>query len=277
MTSAGLVTICGVLAALLMSPPGSAAQGDRGAPPPAPGQDIGPLEKQANAITPENPLPRRHYVVTPLYPQEALSSGLAITFTVKATLGQKGRVDEARVTGYRIDSALTASAAASVTQFRPAFTKAALDAVRQWLYDPPAAPPISFYVQVKFVPGAESSVVWHDAAEPRAVQSSVAPPSSTQLPGPVRVGGNIPPPMKIKDVKPVYPPAAASAKVTGIVIIETVIGVNGRVADARVIRSVPLLDEAALAAVRQWEFIPTLIDGVPTPVIMSVTLNFQLN
>jgi protein TonB len=75
----------------------------------------------------------------------------------------------------------------------------------------------------------------------------------------------------------VYTPAAASAKVTGIVVIETVIGVNGRVAEARVIRSVPLLDQAALDAVRQWEFVPTMIDGVPTPVIMSVTLNFQLN
>ena len=53
---------------------------------------------------------------------------------------------------------------------------------------------------------------------------------------------------------------------------------NGRVADAKVLRGVmKALDDAALDAVRQWEFTPTLLNGVPTPVIMSVTVNFTLN
>jgi protein TonB len=51
----------------------------------------------------------------------------------------------------------------------------------------------------------------------------------------------------------------------------------GTVGDARVLRSVPLLDEAALDAVRQWAFQPTLLNGVPTPVVMTVTVNFSLN
>ena len=83
--------------------------------------------------------------------------------------------------------------------------------------------------------------------------------------------------MKIKDVKPVYPPIAQSAKVNGIVILEVVIGAEGRVLDARVIRSIPLLDQAALDAVRQWEFTPVLLNGVPTRIIMSVTVNFTLS
>ena len=93
----------------------------------------------------------------------------------------------------------------------------------------------------------------------------------------MRVGGNIQQPKKTKDVKPVYPTIAQSARVQGIVIIEATIGTNGRVAEARVLRSIPLLDQAALDAVRQWEFTPTLLNGQPTAIIMSVTVNFTLN
>lgn len=92
----------------------------------------------------------------------------------------------------------------------------------------------------------------------------------------VRVGGKIRPPTKTKDVTPVYPEAARSAKVQGVVIVEATIGANGKVADARVLRSVPHLDEAALAAVKQWEFSPTLLNGKPVPVVMTVTVNFKL-
>jgi protein TonB len=94
---------------------------------------------------------------------------------------------------------------------------------------------------------------------------------------PVRVGGNIPAPKKVTDVKPVYPPEAQQARVSGIVILELTIGTDGRVTNARVIRSVPLLDQAALDAVRQWVFTPTLLNGVPVPVLMSVTVNFSLD
>ncbi|NOT44387.1 MAG: energy transducer TonB [Acidobacteria bacterium] len=93
----------------------------------------------------------------------------------------------------------------------------------------------------------------------------------------MRVGGNIKPPTKTKDVRPSYPPIAQSARVQGVVIIEATIGPDGRVADARVLRSVPLLDAAAIEAVRQWEFTPTLLNGQPVPVIMTVTVQFALS
>jgi len=93
---------------------------------------------------------------------------------------------------------------------------------------------------------------------------------------PVRVGGNIKPPTKIKDVRPVYPEEAMASKVTGVVILEATIDPSGRVSDARVLKSVPLLDQAALDAVKQWEFTPTHVNGVPVPVIMTVTVNFSL-
>jgi len=91
----------------------------------------------------------------------------------------------------------------------------------------------------------------------------------------VRVGGKIEPPIKMNDVKPVYPAIAQNAGVTGAVIIEATIGADGRVIDAKVLRSVPLLDQAALDAVRQWEYKPTLLNGVAVPVIMTVTINFK--
>jgi protein TonB len=100
------------------------------------------------------------------------------------------------------------------------------------------------------------------------------PPPPPQAP--IRVGGNIKPPQKRRHVNPVYPPIAQSARVQGVVIIEATIGPDGKVKDAKVLRSIPLLDSAALDAVRQWEFTPTLLNGVPVPVIMTVTVNFTL-
>ena len=93
-------------------------------------------------------------------------------------------------------------------------------------------------------------------------------------PAPLRIGGNIRPPTKVKDVTPVYPAIAKSANVLGEVVIEATIGTDGKVSDAKVVRSIPLLDRAALDAVRQWEYMPTLLNGVPVPVTTMVRVNF---
>ncbi len=103
-----------------------------------------------------------------------------------------------------------------------------------------------------------------------------APPPPPPPPEPVRVGGNISPPTKTKDVPPTYPRVAQAARVQGIVILEAIIGPSGRVTEVKVLRSVPLLDEAAIQAVEQWEYTPTLLNGVPVPIIMTVTVNFTL-
>jgi protein TonB len=83
-------------------------------------------------------------------------------------------------------------------------------------------------------------------------------------------------PTKIRNVNPVYPQIAQSARIQGTVVIEATIDREGKVSEARVLRSVPLLDQAALDAVRQWEYTPTLLNGEPVPVIMTVTVNFTL-
>jgi protein TonB len=93
----------------------------------------------------------------------------------------------------------------------------------------------------------------------------------------VRVGGQIKEPKKLKDVKPTYPDIAKQARVQGIVILECTISPQGKVTDVKVLRGIPLLDAAAIDAVKQWVYTPTLLNGVPVPVIMTVTVNFRLS
>jgi protein TonB len=64
--------------------------------------------------------------------------------------------------------------------------------------------------------------------------------------------------------------------VQGVVILEATIGPRGDVTAVRVLRGIPLLDQAAIDAVKQWTYEPTLLNGVPVPVIMTVTVNYKL-
>lgn len=83
-------------------------------------------------------------------------------------------------------------------------------------------------------------------------------------------------PKRVKDVAPLYSAAAQSAGIQGEVVVEATIGPEGKVTGARVLKSVSELDEAALDAVRQWEFTPCLIGQVAVPVVMTVTVRFSL-
>lgn len=112
---------------------------------------------------------------------------------------------------------------------------------------------------------------------PGLLPSVPIPPPPAVETQPLPVGGRIKEPAKLRHVPPIYPPIAQQARVEGRVIIEAIIGVDGRVKEARVLLSTPLLDQAALEAVKGWVFTPTLLNGVPVPIKMTVTVNFQLN
>ena len=99
------------------------------------------------------------------------------------------------------------------------------------------------------------------------------PPGPT---APVRVGGGIKQPTRLVYVDAAYPPIAQSARVQGIVIVEATIGCDGSVADAKILRGQPLLNESAIEAVKKWRYTPTLLNGVPVPVIMTVTVTFRV-
>jgi len=93
----------------------------------------------------------------------------------------------------------------------------------------------------------------------------------------VRAGAGFKAPRKIRDAKPVYPAGALPLRAQGAVLIEATIGPDGRVQDARVLHSVvALLDQAALDAVRQWAYEPSLLNGEAVSVIMTVVVNFAL-
>ncbi len=190
-----------------------------------------------------------------------------------------------------------------------ALVRAATDAVRHWQYDPPFKGPISFNVTVFFgepppppppppppqpakrggrggvvggiprgvpagVPGRVVGGVVGGVAGATTTRSEQHTPDEYDKA--LRVGGKIGPPTKLVHVEPVYPDVARAAKVQGTVIVEARIEADGTVSDAKILRSVPLLDQAALDAVRQWVFSPTLLNGVPVPVIMTLTVTFRL-
>jgi protein TonB len=132
-------------------------------------------------------------------------------------------------------------------------------------------------VPMDSLPAAASSVVPGSFADLVIPDAAAPPPPTRTATAPVRVGGAIQPPRKTVHVAPDYPAIARASRVSGVVILEAVIGEDGTVRDGRILRSRPLLDEAAMDAVRQWRFTPTLLNGQPVPVIMTVTVAFTLN
>jgi TonB family protein len=278
----------------------------------APLNEIGPLEKQAKPITPENPIPRRTYSVDPEYPRQAAAVEANAMVTLLMTIDGNGRVAEVRRIGISPVSPASGSAARDPQALRAAFeamTQSAAEAVRQWIYEPPAEPPLSIRVTFAFASNGSTRLAAHDGwsvAYPGQFAASGAsreragaaggpvqplntappppppPPPPPQEPPPswtdgaIRVGGNVMAPAKTKHVNPLYPEIAQDARVQGVVILEVRIGADGKVSHARVLRSVPLLDQAALDAVMQWEFTPTRLNGQPVPVLLAVTVQFTL-
>ena len=103
------------------------------------------------------------------------------------------------------------------------------------------------------------------------------PPPAAKPPQRVRVGGNVQQANLIRQVKPPYPPLAKQARIQGTVVLEAVISKQGSVENLRVISGHPLLIQAALDAVKQWKYKPTLLNGEPVEVVTTVTVNFNLS
>jgi protein TonB len=126
--------------------------------------------------------------------------------------------------------------------------------------------PIPGIESVGLVPGGDYS------APPPAPAAAPVPDRA-----PLRAGGDVKRPLKVRDAAPAYPPLARAAHVEGVVIIEATIGPDGQVQDARILRSAnPLLNAEALDAVRRWEYTPTLLNGIPVAIVMTVTVDFRL-
>jgi len=111
---------------------------------------------------------------------------------------------------------------------------------------------------------------------PGRVASVMTPPPPPKPAGPIRVSELLQPPRKVVDVRPTYPVIARDAHIEGVVVLEAVLDRTGRVDQLRVVKSVPLLDRAALDAVRQWRYTPSVLNGQPVAVLMTVTIRFTL-
>jgi TonB family protein len=238
-------------------------------PPPPPPQrekwDVVPANavRVGGAIKP----PARIKDVKPVFPEAAQTERLQGVVILEVLINEEGKVQATRV-----------------LRSIPLLDEPATTAVRGWEFTPTLLKgvpvPVVMAVTVNFTltggsseSGASPKVPPPPPPAPKVVGSGAA---GGVTGGVARVGGTVPPPTKIVDVRPVYPPEAKEAGIQGVVIIETTIDRDGKVRDTKVLRSVPQLDQAAVDAVRQWEFTPTVVDGAAVPVIMTVTVSFKL-
>ena len=171
------------------------------------------------------------------------------------------------------EPAIVQAEASSVPQVNPdAAPLTSPDTVSDEVPRPPAstAPPVP-----GGLPGVSTGAPYTGLPGPTGVALTVpAPPRPTEQPR--RVGSGLNPPRRIAYTAPVYPQVAVSARMEGIVILEATIDAQGAVQNVTVLRSLPLLDRAAIEAVRQWRYEPTRLNGQAIPIIMTVTVNFSL-
>jgi protein TonB len=222
----------------------------------------------------------------PAYPQDALKYGVGAVIVLNATVTRGGVVVDVTPAVWQLRlSREVQDAAYWISSPQKGFIDAATAAIRTWQFTP-RGEETSLRATVEFDPNqplvrATSQRRTQDGTllEQSPVSSSTslaAISTATGEPKPVRVGGDVPAPHPVRHVDPVYPPVAKEAGVQGIVIVEATVGTDGAVTNARILKSVPLLDQAALDAVRQWQYEPTRLNGVPAPVLMTVTVNFRI-
>jgi protein TonB len=127
------------------------------------------------------------------------------------------------------------------------------------------------------IPGAGSIAgVSHPLSSLVQSDARLEPPPAPRPREPVRPGGVVQEPRRLFYVAPVYPEIARQARIGGTVVLEAIIDESGGVRDVKVLRSVELLDRAAVEAVRKWRYMPTRLNGVAVPILMTVTVTFSL-
>ncbi len=213
--------------------------------------------------------PKKIRDLKPVYPADAQAAGIQGLVILEAVIGTDGAVRSAKV-----------------LRGQPLLDEAAVGAVVQWRYTPTLlnGEPVEVVmtVTVNFTLGQSASgeaPTGVAAFDPNRLvpQAASTAPVPDAFPHAVRVGGDVKEPKKIRDMRPVYPQAALDGGVQGIVILEIVVDPAGKVAQVKILRGQPLLDDAAINAVAQWEYTPTLLNGEPVPIRMTVTVNFTLS
>lgn len=213
------------------------------------------------------PPPQKIVDVKPVYPPEAAQAKSQGVQILEVSISPSGDVLDARA-----------------LRGNYALVRAAMDTVLQWKFSEwPGPERRVMVVTVNYTLDNSKQAVPMPAPGLAAGQVQPAPgppvqygPATDWPPEAVRVGGAIKPPTRIVDARPVYPAAVLKAGVQGEVICDLLIAPDGNVKDVRVLQSVPLLDQAAVDAVRQWQFTPALLNGAPIPVVVTVTVSFTI-
>jgi protein TonB len=217
--------------------------------------------------------------VLPMYPELAKRAHVEGNVILQVLINEDGTVTNVQV-----------------LQSQPLLDMAAIEAVKQWRYSTTLLNgipvPVQTTVSVEFKLSDTSSEVTVKAPPSDGVivfgagtvggtasgsgtqSANPAPPSPRGTP--VRVGGAVQESKIISKVDPVYPPLAKQARVEATVILEVTVNEQGEVASVRVLRSHPLLEQAAIDAVKQWRYSPTLLNGVAVPVVATATIEFRL-
>jgi TonB family protein len=216
------------------------------------------------------PIKRATTTVNAEYPPEARGLGISADVSVGVTVGPAGDVLDAKAVawGYHVqgDDGQGRAAFLAAEPIDRRFVNAAERAARLWRFEAGDAQ-WTTGIKFEFLAVGDNELV--QVSSPNALPPLPAPGE------PLRVGGSLKPPRMVKKVNPVYPAEARAGRVQGVVVIEARIGRDGSVVGTRVLRSVPLLDQAAIDAVRQWKYEPTVVDGEPVELLMVVTVNFS--
>jgi protein TonB len=117
--------------------------------------------------------------------------------------------------------------------------------------------------------------LFHDLGGPSSPATPPPPPSNKVRPR-IQLGGQIQAAKIISQPSPIYPPLARQARIQGSVLLHAVLDKDGRVSELQVISGHPLLVQAALDAVKQWRYQPTLLNNEPVEVDTTITVTFVL-
>jgi TonB family protein len=193
----------------------------------------------------------------PSYTPEAMRAGLEGEVFMEAVVLTDGTVGEVRVT----------------RPLDPRLDDQAVRTLKQWEFEPGRRDGVAVPVVVEI----QMTFSMRGGRPERS--AAVVPPAAWPPAGVLRPGGGVEAPRLVREVKPMYTPAAMRAGIQGTVWMEAVVGTDGRVSDVRVTQSLDQefgLDEQAVETVRQWRFAPGRRDGVPVPVVVEIQMTLTL-
>ncbi|MGD0667367.1 MAG: M56 family metallopeptidase [Bryobacteraceae bacterium] len=180
--------------------------------------------------------------VDPVYPPLAKQAKIQGTVELSAVIGKDGRVQNLKV-----------------VSGHPLLVQAALDAVKNWVYRPTLVngEPVEVKTSIQ-------------------INFTLASSENIEPANRLEVSGNAQAAKLITQVAPEYPAAAKQAGIQGTVVLEAIVGKDGTVQDVKALSGPPLLAQAALDAVKNWVYQPTLLNGEPVEVKTTIQVNFTL-